>query len=316
MQFPLPSSAFAFCGFPSNKVFSSSSCDLRILSCSLPYKFRVKELLGPSVFDHDLGHLSCGIRVHKSGHSDLGILSRLRASSIFTSVYADTASAACPSRPCSRPMTSITSAAVICDAHEPCSVNTAYAPASSFTMSHEVRLDLVLLECLYQFGVFEVTKSPSMLQSGHCSCFSVLPENPLSCSWPCSASKLELSRACPIFRNAAFASGIFPRFLQENEFVHRIVMVHRSLSFRCDVVFVTSSKSSFRSLSCGFMRLHHTSVLYLDNFAGCFKPCYKSLNAISCLDSSSCKAWPLRHAPPTSYLHSWWSFHILFLLDQ
>ena len=35
----------------------------------------------------------------------------------------------------SRAMTSITFAAVICDADEPCSVNTAYAPESSFTMS-------------------------------------------------------------------------------------------------------------------------------------------------------------------------------------
>ena len=53
----------------------------------------------------------------------------------FTRVYADIASAACPSQSGSRAITSITFAAVICDADEPCSVNTAQAPESSFTMS-------------------------------------------------------------------------------------------------------------------------------------------------------------------------------------
>ena len=59
-----------------------------------------------------------------SGHSDLGIFDHLGASSILTWVKADTASAACPAHPGSHAMTSITFAAVICDADEPCSVNT------------------------------------------------------------------------------------------------------------------------------------------------------------------------------------------------
>ena len=57
------------------------------------------------------------------------------ASSILTWVQADTASAACPENPGSLHSTSITFAAVICEADKPCSVNTAYAPESSFTMS-------------------------------------------------------------------------------------------------------------------------------------------------------------------------------------
>ena len=51
--------------------------------------------------------------------------SNFGASSIFTWVQADIASAACPSQSGCRAMTSITYAAVICDADEPCSVNTA-----------------------------------------------------------------------------------------------------------------------------------------------------------------------------------------------
>ena len=69
-----------------------------------------------------------------SGHSDLGIFNNLGASFIFTWVLADTASAACPAHPGSLDMISMTFAAVICDADDPCSVNTAYDPKASFTI--------------------------------------------------------------------------------------------------------------------------------------------------------------------------------------
>ena len=61
-------------------------------------------------------------------HPDIPIsefLSSFWASFIFTWVYADIASAACPSQSGSRAITSITFAAVVCDADEPCSVRTA-----------------------------------------------------------------------------------------------------------------------------------------------------------------------------------------------
>ena len=60
-----------------------------------------------------------------SGHSDFGIFNNVGASSILTWVQADTASAACPEHPGSLDMISMTFAAVICDAEDPCSVNTA-----------------------------------------------------------------------------------------------------------------------------------------------------------------------------------------------
>ena len=85
--------------------------------------------------DHDLGTLCRGTRIHMSGHADLGGFSNGWASSFLTSVQADTASAACPAHPGRLAMTSITFAAVIWDAEEPCSVNTAREPESSFTMS-------------------------------------------------------------------------------------------------------------------------------------------------------------------------------------
>ena len=60
-----------------------------------------------------------------SGHSAFGILNSDGASYILTWVSADTASAACPAHPGSLDMISMTFAAVICDADELCSVNTA-----------------------------------------------------------------------------------------------------------------------------------------------------------------------------------------------
>ena len=61
-----------------------------------------------------------------SGHSDFVIFNDFGASSIFTCwVSADTASTACPEHPGSLDVTSMTLAAVICDADDPYSVNTA-----------------------------------------------------------------------------------------------------------------------------------------------------------------------------------------------
>ena len=54
---------------------------------------------------------------------------------ISVTCVADTASAACPAQSWSLAMTSITFAAVIWEADDPCSVNTAWIPESSFTLT-------------------------------------------------------------------------------------------------------------------------------------------------------------------------------------
>ena len=81
-----------------------------------------------------------------SGHSDFGIFNNVGASSILTWVKADTASAACPAHPGSLEMISMIFAAVICDADDPCSVNTA---GSSFTMSPGIQPHI----CIYEIWV-------------------------------------------------------------------------------------------------------------------------------------------------------------------
>ena len=57
------------------------------------------------MFGHDLGHLCRGRRIHMSGHPDFANLSNFGASSMFTWVQADTASAVCPAQSGSRAMT-------------------------------------------------------------------------------------------------------------------------------------------------------------------------------------------------------------------
>ena len=49
-----------------------------------PYRFRSRGTTGPSILDHDLGHVCRGRRIQMTGHSDLGIFNNLWASSIFT----------------------------------------------------------------------------------------------------------------------------------------------------------------------------------------------------------------------------------------
>ena len=100
-----------------------------------PYRFLSRGTTGSSILDHDLVHLCRGRRIQMSQHFDFRIFNSLGASSILTLVLADTASAACPSQPGNLEMKNMTLAAVICDADDPFSVNIAYDPESSSTIS-------------------------------------------------------------------------------------------------------------------------------------------------------------------------------------
>ena len=91
---------------------------------------------GSATFDNEFGPcVSWQTYPHIKRHFDSGIMSNFEVSSIFTWMYADTASAACPAQSGSLAMTRITFADVICDAEKPCSLITAQEPESSFTMS-------------------------------------------------------------------------------------------------------------------------------------------------------------------------------------
>ena len=126
---------------PSSSKTSSNCLSHKRPASGWPHKFRSRRTTGSSVFDHDFGHLCRGRRIDISGHSDFGILSNLRESSVLTGcnrklrrLYVlHNQEVSAQSR--RLVMTSLTFEAVICNADEPCSVNTAYEPESSFTMS-------------------------------------------------------------------------------------------------------------------------------------------------------------------------------------
>ena len=130
-----------------------------------PYRFRSRGTTGSSRFDHDFGHLFRGVRIQKSGHSDFGILSSLGAPSDFTWVYRQVLRRLLVHLA----MTSMTFAAVICEADEPRPVNTTTLP-------------LYFWNCGSNSAVFWDDICPSMTQSGLCFCIFVLPEWPPFCS--------------------------------------------------------------------------------------------------------------------------------------
>ena len=77
----------------------------------------------------------------------------------LTLVSSDTASAAGPAHPGSLEIMSMTFVAVICDADDPCSVNTAYDPESSFTMSpRSTTRPLYVLKLRIQLRILEMTE--------------------------------------------------------------------------------------------------------------------------------------------------------------
>ena len=166
-----------------------------------PYKFRLKN---PGIYDvwHDLRHFCRGRRVHISGQSDVVIFSNFGAPSIYTWVFADTASAACLVQSSSLAMTSITLAAVIWDADEPCSVNTA----------------LSINETKWFF-------------------LFVLPEWPLSCLHLGQLPRWQLFELLPSFVHWSFRICICHRLAHLNKFVHQFVLTYWIEPFLRDMIF-------------------------------------------------------------------------------
>ena len=89
-----------------------------------------------------------------SGHSDLEFLIICEHLPLSPGYKPILRLLPCPAHPGSIDITSITFAAVICDADDPCSVNTAEDPESSFTMSPRSTDSAFVLLVLYlQFSI-------------------------------------------------------------------------------------------------------------------------------------------------------------------
>ena len=117
--------------------------------------------------------------------------------SIFhlTWVQADTSSAACPAHPGNLDMISMTFAAVICDADDPCSVNTAIRSRIIFSQYRlGVQLDLCIFGALSPIRHSSNCKCPSVRQNELLRPSSLLP---LVIIGLLTGSPVRLSRCTP-----------------------------------------------------------------------------------------------------------------------
>ena len=92
-------------------------------------------------------------------------------------------------------------------------------------------------------------------------CLLVLPESPLFLLL--TLSKFDAGIVSSFFHSlstASFASGIFIACGIRINFVHQIVMCHRSKPFTCNVILVVFGLRRFCSLSRRFKRFHNTII--------------------------------------------------------
>ena len=207
-----------------------------------PYIFRSSGTTGSSILDRDFDHLCRGRRIQMSGHSDLGIFHTAGVSSILTCVYADTASAVCPAHLGSLTITSISFAAVVCHADEPCSVNSV---VRVWIMFHNV-----ISSITHGLRVFEWIVLLSLCASWTTSCLLLTFVN-------CHASIFSS------FSTAAFASCIFQCLRLRVEVVHKIWMTQWIESRFCNMIFVIFGLSSLQTLSRRFVSFHDACTLWL-----------------------------------------------------
>ena len=164
----------------------------------------------------------------------------------LTWVWADTASAACPAHPGSLDMMSVIFAAVICDADDPCSVNTAYEPESSFynvTSEYEPAFALLILG--FQLRILEMTEVHyrcKVYDSALIPCFLdrflfVSDFRQLPC-W-------DFLQFFPFFLHCRLCILNLKCLRHRNEFVHKTVMSCRILPFRSDVILMRLVSSCF-----------------------------------------------------------------------
>ena len=237
---PLSNTAFSNC-------FSHGSPAKR-----WPSRFRSRGTTGSSILDHDFGHLSFGRRIQISGHSDFGISNNVGASSILTWVLADTASAACPAHPGSLDTLYMTFAAVICDADDPCSMNTAYEPESFFTMSP--RSTTLPLYFWYWGSTSDFWRWQRSISDGK---WTYLLTSFLFLTL--AAAMPVFSQVLPIlFSTAAVASGIFNAW-GIGKLMYQIVMAQWIHSFCRDVIFEILVRHTCQSYSHWF-GIDNTSI--------------------------------------------------------
>ena len=148
---------------------------------------------------------------------------------------ADTASAACPAQPGSCEMISIILAAVICDADEPCSVNAAYEPESSFTMSPRSTTRHFYFLCFFSNSAF--FKWQMSINDAKCTFKSLRLASSITSDLFLTFARFhaEVFQFYPVFVHRFFRCRYFHRLRHRNKCVYQIfndaMSCHLSLQY-------------------------------------------------------------------------------------
>ena len=193
-----------------------------------------------------LGNLCRGRRIQISGHFDFGNFNNVGASSILTCVWADTASAACPAHLGSLDIASITFAAVICDSDDPCSVNTAYDPESSFTMS---RRSITLHSYFWNCGSnSEFLRWQRSINDAKCTVLPLFLASAITTFLFLTFVTCLTSIFSPfftLFYHSCLCTWNSHCFRHRNKLVHKIEMSYGIRPFCSDVILMRCVSSSF-----------------------------------------------------------------------
>ena len=210
-----------------------------------PYRCRSRSTTGSSMLDHDFGQKCRGRRLQTSGHCVSGIYRAIwEHPSILTCVWADTASAACPSQ----------LGNLAKNIHYFCSL----LGRRRALFSENCVGSRVIFHCVPWSTTLPLyfcnSGSPHFLrwlyvhqmqQSGF-SCLVSLPKNNrLFCSWFFQGPMLELFRVFPFLVHCGFGIRNLHRLWHRVELVHLIEMRHGSKSFTYSVEFFSDAIKSF-----------------------------------------------------------------------
>ena len=238
-----------------------------------PYRFRSwRMMLALPYRIHDLRHLCFGRRIQISGHSAFGIFA-LTLVQIFHIDLALRGYCVC----CLSMRNLVVwiwypwlLAAVICDADDPCSVNTAWW---SWIILHDVTTEYDSAFVLLKFDAPTLNswdgRGPSMTRHELFCLYSLLHRSPLSCFWLSSAAMPVFSQILfsHSFSTAAFAFGIFYGLRHRNgrnlrtKMVWWLKWIH---TFRCsDMIFVIPLQVHLQTNSRGLVSFDYTRIFCL-----------------------------------------------------
>ena len=164
----------------------------------------------------------------------------------------------------------------MCDAQDPCSVNTAHEPKSSFTTSpRNTKRPLYFLELLFQFRILKVTKVHQRCKMNRISIVLCLLSNLLLAFYFGFSPCWLVLQFVQLFVNSGCCIWYLHRLRNRNGFVRKIVMSERITPSVSNVLFMTPVSVLLKAASWWFMSFDFLSVNCLTNLVvawNCFPP--------------------------------------------